>query len=330
MEKPSLDTAKAGAIRFNTDSSQLEIYDGNQWTGILGTSPELQTGGTRGMQFAGEAPSFVNNFFNISSTGNAASFGGFASNRFYASACASRTRAIVDSGESSMTNREFFTIASTGGGTSFGSCYNHRSGTAFSSATRGVFGGGNDFSTYGINTIEYVTISTEGSGIDYGDLAHKASGSDGFSDQTRGVFCGEYNPYTELCQYLNIAVGGITADFGNLSQNTRFQGACSNSTRGVNGGGYTPSSPNRTNTIDICTIQTLGDFVDFGDLTSLRSHMAAASSPIRAVCFGGETPSKVNTMDYIHYASVGNALDFGDLTGSYYTSGGTSNGHGGL
>ena len=49
MEKPSLDTAKAGAMRFNTDSSQMEIYDGNQWTGILATSPELQTGGTRGI-----------------------------------------------------------------------------------------------------------------------------------------------------------------------------------------------------------------------------------------------------------------------------------------
>ena len=47
MEKPSLDTAKAGAMRFNTDSNQLEIYDGNQWTGILATSPEQQTGGTR-------------------------------------------------------------------------------------------------------------------------------------------------------------------------------------------------------------------------------------------------------------------------------------------
>ena len=49
MEYPSLDTAKAGAMRFNTDSSQLEIYDGNQWTGIEATSPELQTGGTRGL-----------------------------------------------------------------------------------------------------------------------------------------------------------------------------------------------------------------------------------------------------------------------------------------
>ena len=56
MEKPSLDTAKAGALRFNTDSSQMEIYDGNQWTGILGTSPELQTGGARGFAVGGRNP----------------------------------------------------------------------------------------------------------------------------------------------------------------------------------------------------------------------------------------------------------------------------------
>ena len=54
MEYPSLDKPKAGAIRFNTDSSQMEIYDGNQWTGILATSTELQTGGTRGLIFGGE------------------------------------------------------------------------------------------------------------------------------------------------------------------------------------------------------------------------------------------------------------------------------------
>ena len=40
---------KAGSIRFNTDSSQMEIWDGNQWTGILATSPEEQTGVTRGV-----------------------------------------------------------------------------------------------------------------------------------------------------------------------------------------------------------------------------------------------------------------------------------------
>ena len=76
MEKPSLDTAKAGAIRFNTDSSQLEIYDGNQWTGIQATSPELQTGGTRGLWGGRNNPhTDAIDFVNIDSTGNASDFG---------------------------------------------------------------------------------------------------------------------------------------------------------------------------------------------------------------------------------------------------------------
>ena len=67
MEYPSLDKPKAGAIRFNTDSSQMEIYDGNQWTGILATSPELRTGGTRGLFGGGETPSLTDriDFINV-------------------------------------------------------------------------------------------------------------------------------------------------------------------------------------------------------------------------------------------------------------------------
>ena len=56
---PSLNGPTAGAFRYNTDSSQLEIYDGNQWTGVLATSPEQQTGGTRGMTAAGSNPGAV-------------------------------------------------------------------------------------------------------------------------------------------------------------------------------------------------------------------------------------------------------------------------------
>ena len=63
---------KAGSIRFNTDSSQMQIWDGNQWTGILATSPELQTGGTRGI-FAGKTDTI--DFVNIATTGNSIDFG---------------------------------------------------------------------------------------------------------------------------------------------------------------------------------------------------------------------------------------------------------------
>ena len=76
MEYPSLDKPTAGAIRFNTDSSQLEIYDGNQWTGILATSPEQQTGGTRGLRLGGNTVDVID-YFNIDTTGNAIDFGNF-------------------------------------------------------------------------------------------------------------------------------------------------------------------------------------------------------------------------------------------------------------
>ena len=74
-EYPSLETATSGSIRFNTDSSKLEIYDGNAWFDIDSTSPELQTGGTRGIRAGGYSQTDRIEFFNMDSTGNASDFG---------------------------------------------------------------------------------------------------------------------------------------------------------------------------------------------------------------------------------------------------------------
>ena len=83
MEYPSLDTAKAGAIRFNTDSSQMEIYDGNQWTGILSSSPELRTGGGRGVAAGGNNPAAIDTieYITISTAGNSIDFGNLTATR---------------------------------------------------------------------------------------------------------------------------------------------------------------------------------------------------------------------------------------------------------
>ena len=79
-EKSALDTAPAGSIRFNTDSSKLEIYNGEQWWEIDATSPELQTGGTRGVVLGGyKYPNGGSNqigHINISTTGNEVDSGG--------------------------------------------------------------------------------------------------------------------------------------------------------------------------------------------------------------------------------------------------------------
>ena len=86
-------TLRAGAIRFNTDLSQMEIYDGNQWTGILATSPELQTGGSRGF-FAGGNSTNIH-FINVDTTGNAQDLGDLTSTMCINKCSASRVRGLI-------------------------------------------------------------------------------------------------------------------------------------------------------------------------------------------------------------------------------------------
>ena len=140
MEYPSLDKPTAGAFRFNTDTSQLEIYDGNQWTGVLATSPEQQTGGARGLIMGFNAPNYGTNYINIATTGNASSYGSLSAGRYFNSSVADRTRVVCDGGEGGQTTMDYATIASTANFIDFGDCYSHRSGTGVNNSTRGVFG----------------------------------------------------------------------------------------------------------------------------------------------------------------------------------------------
>ena len=84
--------------------------------------------------------------------------------------------------------------------------------------------------------------------------------------------------------------------------------------------------------IEFVTIATLGNSLDFGNLSASRRITNATSSSTRGVISGGyEDPNTKDTMEYIQFATRGDALDFGDLTGAKYANtGAASNGHGGL
>ena len=99
----------------------------------------------------------------------------------------------------------------------------------------------------------------------------------------------------------------------------------SSNVRGLFGGGMTPS---QLDVIDYVTIASLGDAIDFGNLTAARSEMASTSNNIRGIWAGG-SPAQT-TIDYVTIASVGNAADFGDSTDSRIASFGCSDSHGGL
>ena len=86
--------------------------------------------------------------------------------------------------------------------------------------------------------------------------------------------------------------------------------------RGLFVGGYVPGgAPSRTNVIQLIEIATLGDAIDFGDITNQnRPHCCASST--RGIAFGGQGADPypiLNNIEYITISSQGGASDFGDL-----------------
>ena len=342
---------KAGSIRFNTDSSQMEIWDGNQWTGILATSPELQTGGTRGIYFGGVTPSAINNidFYNVDTTGNAADFGDMTRSTNISSAgTSSRTRGIAFGGGNTPDNIiEFITISSTGNAQDFGDVASgaQRHANPVASQTRALFCGGygGSPSPGNCNIIDLVTIAQTGNTVDFGDLSYSMTNGGSCASSTRGVVAGGQNPgFVNNIDHITISTTGSAVDRGgDLTVARRSMGGASNSTRGIFFGGQSgPSNDdnNLTNVIDFITIASNGDATDFGDLTfSINNGKIIAqhgmASATRVVMAGGNTfdSNNVNTIEYVEISTTGNSIDFGTLQhkGSTGVSA-FSNGHGGL
>ena len=105
-----------------------------------------------------------------------------------------------------------------------------------------------------------------------------------------------------------------SVEFGTLSggNNLAWGGALASATRGVIGGGNS-----QINNIEYVEIPTLGDSIDFGDLTVGRRHAVGLSNNTRGIWGGGETAggsTQTDTIDFVTIASTGDAQDFGNLT----------------
>ena len=337
MEYPSLDKPTAGAFRFNTDSSQLEIYDGNQWTGVLATSSEQQTGGTRGV-WAGGGPSATDtiDYINIATTGNAADFGNMPGNRYYMRGYGSRTRGLWAQDVATAANLiEYITISSTGNAVDYGDLtQGSQSGCWTGDSTRACAWEGKNPTT---NVISYVTIATTGNAVDFGDMLQAVRHICGLQSSTRGIVPGGWSNQPapgniSMIQYITTSTLGNAADFGDISisESLRGQAAGSNAVRGVYGGGVRYPSGVQTG-IEYITIATLGNGKDFGDLLySGRQEGGGCASPTRGVWGAGKTPSFQDVIDYVQIMTTGNAVDFGDVSAAREGVGGLSNGHGGL
>jgi hypothetical protein len=242
---------------------------------------------------------------------------------------------IKDSSGNYTNNIDFIEIQTLGNSTRFGDLGNYVGlGAAISSSTRGVFAGGSrptvsPASGGNQNFLEFVTIATTGDGVDFGGVSTLFRYGAGISNSTRGLIAGAYqgsgaSGTLNTIQYLTIATTGDTLDFGDMvadgGTGVQGMGACSSSTRGITFGGGVPTTINEMNYI---TIGTLGNSVDFGDLSAARYLCQGVSNGTRGVVAGGDNSGAVNIIEYITIASTGNATDFGDLSSISEFAGGT-------
>ena len=256
-------------------------------------------------------------------------------------ALGSRERGIYAGGQipSNVNQIEFITFASTGNGIDFGDLLKlNQTQAPGASQTRGIFAGGKSNpspANLHEDTIQYITIASEGDAVDFGNLTVARSHCDSAgSSTTRAVFAGGTSPTQHnTMDYVTISSTGDAIDFGDLQAGYgRQDGIVSSATRGIIAGGYEDSPYNaHVNTIRYITIATTGDAQDFGDLNQDEVYSAGMSSPTRGVFAGGSDPTVSNVIDYITIQTLGNALDFGDITTTGRAqAGGCSNGHGGL
>ena len=330
-----------GAIRFNSDSQKLEYWMGSAWMQIQTFSPNLE-GGARGVFFFGfddsNNPKVVD-FITIPTQGNAIDFGDMTGNAtFYGGAFSSNIRGVYFGGAPGGGRNEiqFITFSSTGDSQDFGDLtgtiqYNP---VGVSNQTRGVRCGGSTAPTGSFNVLDFVTIATEGNAVDFGDMVRKRRFATSYNSPTRGFVIGGDDANTKFSdtEFITIPTTGDSITFGDLSNtiNNTNNGVICSSTRGLISGGSFPSA---VKTIRKFEMSSLGNTIDFGDLSAVRLYMGGCSNAVRGVFGGGYLPSPLsylNTIEYVNISTGGDAVDFGDRTiqGSYLS--GASNAHGGL
>ena len=200
---------------------------------------------------------------------------------------------------------------------------------------RGVFHSGRTASASDKNNIDYITISTQGNAIDFGDSTQstESNNTSCVASRIRGIYAGGYQHpggHHNQIGFITFSSTGNSTDFGNLTQSRRAISGVSNATRGVFCGGL---SPTPRDTVDFITIASTGDAVDFGNLGQARQSGSAMSSPTRGVIYGGYFHPSYVTNEFITIATTGNALEFGDAlktSGNRYNPSGISNSTRGL
>ena len=280
-----------GTVRYNTDFETMEFFNGNEW---------------RQFTYIADIQS------KSSSRGRSVHAGGASPSNSYLPTMSSFEHATQGQGN-------YFGDLSVGG----------QGNTAFSSRIYGFNAGRRTPSTNPDNIIDYVTISSFGNAIDFGDMTdHRRLGAS-FSSSTRGIMAGGITPSrVNVIDYVEMSTKGDATDFGDTFENfANAMNGISNGVRGVYNGGQDGSS-NISENIQFLTISSKGNALKFGELTNKRRSTGTCSNSTRGVFAAGYNGGAgLSSIEFITISSEGNGTDFGDLSRSAtttYTSGSAS------
>ena len=192
---------------------------------------------------------------------------------------------------------------------------------------RGLSMGGKPATTTNIKNIDYVTISTTGNAIDFGDQntasrAPNGACSNGINDRATEAI-GYTTAASNIIEYVTISTLGDGTDFGDLTVNTYGAGAISNrvSERGIRYAGAIIAD------IDYWTINTPGNATTFGNCIGSIAYGSTASNAENERGLFINSSTSPSPVDYITINTPSNASDWGDAYIRHYRSSrGCSNG----
>ena len=266
-----------GMMRFNTDFNTMEFYNGNEWRQFTYISDIQNSPSSRGRAviYQGYQPSYYPDMIDFLQ--------------------------ITTRG-----NTQYF-------GDQNGSDARDRHGCG--SEIRGVFGGGITPGGSRLASIEYVTIQSEGNGIDFGDLTQGQGHGATCSSSTRGLFGNGYQPsLNNTVNYVEIQTLGNALDFGDLLIATGYGSAGSSPTRGIYCGGEDSNSLASDRT-EFFTFSSKGNGTDFGGLTNGRFRPTGCGAHLSVFTFGSSAGNsgQIVGIDQTNSISLGNSVNFGDL-----------------
>ncbi len=218
-------------------------------------------------------------------------------------------------GNTAYADVDLIIIPTLGNAVKFGQLHTERtSHGACSSSTRGIFLGGNPDN----DATEYYTLASGGNGIDFGNLTSTGRRyTSSFSSSTRGFSAGGKDDpaVTNEIDYCEISTLNSWLDFGDLTVAAVYWSGLSSPTRGFSLVADDPAA----RTINMVTMASKGDAVDFGNQSKTGGYQAAAANSVRGLWAGGyATSPRIDAgaskgIEAITMASQGTTQYFGDL-----------------